>query len=196
MVRGAPIPAARPKTTEGLVGGDLNQSTTQRGPATTPGPWNAHLRSRVSAIHQRKLRGQKNAQLQRTWWTAPARPCAPPYQRMDSLESHLAFHRPHIRWGRSPLYRPLRHRLGIMHAFRGPLQRRPGHPPRSSPPGIAEALVAPPSACSSPAIPAVLACNRFSHDIDRWRPLRNGSWSSPASCKDRCGGLMVSDFAC
>ena len=54
---------------------------------------------------------------------------------------------------------------GIMHAFTG-LAASPQVTLATVAPGIAEAWSPPPSACS-PAIPAVVAYNRFARDIDR-----------------------------
>jgi len=86
------------------------------------------------------------------------------YQReMDSLESHLAFLA--STGSVSPYVRLFGTVWGIMHAFRG-LANVEQATLASVAPGIAEALVATAIGLFA-AIPAVVAYNRFSHDIDR-----------------------------
>jgi len=86
------------------------------------------------------------------------------YQReMDSLESHLAFLA--STGSVSPYVGLFGTVWGIMHAFRG-LANVEQATLASVAPGIAEALVAT-AIGLFPAIPAVVAYNRFSHDIDR-----------------------------
>src|SRR5258705_393221 len=86
------------------------------------------------------------------------------YQReMDRLESSLSF--PAWVGSGSPYVGLLGRVWGIMPAFRG-LANRARAPLAAVAPGIAEALVAPAIGLSA-AIPAVVAYNRFSHDIDR-----------------------------
>ncbi len=86
------------------------------------------------------------------------------YQReMDALESHLAFLA--SVGSVSPYVGLFGTVWGIMHAFRG-LSNVGQATLASVAPGIAEALVATAIGLFA-AIPAVLAYNRFSHDIDR-----------------------------
>jgi len=86
------------------------------------------------------------------------------YQReMDSLESHLAFLA--STGSVSPYVGLFGTVWGIMHAFRG-LANVEQATLASVAPGIAEALVATAIGLFA-AIPAVVAYNRFSHDIDR-----------------------------
>lgn len=86
------------------------------------------------------------------------------YQReMDALESHLAFLA--SAGSVSPYIGLFGTVWGIMHAFRG-LSNVGQATLASVAPGIAEALVATAIGLFA-AIPAVLAYNRFSHDIDR-----------------------------
>ena len=86
------------------------------------------------------------------------------YQReMDSLESHLAFLA--STGSGSPYVGLFGTVWGIMHAFRG-LANVEQATLASVAPGIAEALVATAIGLFA-AIPAVVAYNRFSHDIDR-----------------------------
>ena len=86
------------------------------------------------------------------------------YQReIDALESHLAFLA--SAGSVSPYVGLFGTVWGIMHAFRGLADV--GQATLSTvAPGIAEALVATAIGLFA-AIPAVLAYNRFSHDIDR-----------------------------
>ena len=86
------------------------------------------------------------------------------YQReMDTMESHLAFLA--SVGSVSPYIGLFGTVWGIMHAFRG--LANVGQATLSTvAPGIAEALVATAIGLFA-AIPAVLAYNRFSHDIDR-----------------------------
>jgi biopolymer transport protein TolQ len=86
------------------------------------------------------------------------------YQReMDALDSHLAFLA--SVGSVSPYVGLFGTVWGIMHAFRG--LSNVGQATLSSvAPGIAEALVATAIGLFA-AIPAVLAYNHFSHDIDR-----------------------------
>ena len=86
------------------------------------------------------------------------------YQReMDHLESHLAFLA--SAGSVSPYVGLLGTVWGIMHAFRG-LSNVGQATLASVAPGIAEALVATAIGLFA-AIPAVVAYNRFAHDIDR-----------------------------
>ncbi|MDX3904560.1 MAG: protein TolQ [Pigmentiphaga sp.] len=86
------------------------------------------------------------------------------YQReMDSLEAHLAFLA--STGSVSPYVGLFGTVWGIMHAFRG-LANVEQATLASVAPGIAEALVATAIGLFA-AIPAVVAYNRFSHDIDR-----------------------------
>lgn len=86
------------------------------------------------------------------------------YQReMDNLEAHLAFLA--SVGSVSPYVGLLGTVWGIMHAFRG-LATVQGATLAAVAPGIAEALVATAIGLFA-AIPAVVAYNRFSHDVDR-----------------------------
>jgi len=86
------------------------------------------------------------------------------YQReMDRLESHLAFLA--SAGAVSPYVGLLGTVWGIMHAFRG-LANVQQATLAAVAPGIAEALVATAIGLFA-AIPAVVAYNRFSHDVDR-----------------------------
>jgi len=86
------------------------------------------------------------------------------YQReIDYLESHLAFLA--SVGSVSPYVGLLGTVWGIMHAFRGLATVRSASPAAVAP-GLAEAPVAP-SLGLFAAIPAVVAYNRYSHDIDR-----------------------------
>jgi len=86
------------------------------------------------------------------------------YQReMDRLESHLAFLA--SVGSVSPYVGLLGTVWGIMHAFRG-LENVQQATLAAVAPGIAEALVATAIGLFA-AIPAVVAYNRFSHDVDR-----------------------------
>ena len=86
------------------------------------------------------------------------------YQReMDSLEAHLAFLA--SVGSVSPYVGLLGTVWGIMHAFRA-LSTVQGATLAAVAPGIAEALVATAIGLFA-AIPAVVAYNRFSHDVDR-----------------------------
>lgn len=86
------------------------------------------------------------------------------YQReMDALESHLAFLA--SVGSVSPYVGLLGTVWGIMHAFRG-LANVQQATLASVAPGIAEALIATAIGLFA-AIPAVVAYNRYSHDIDR-----------------------------
>ena len=86
------------------------------------------------------------------------------YQReLDSLEAHLAFLA--SVGSVSPYVGLLGTVWGIMHAFRG-LSTVQGATLAAVAPGIAEALVATAIGLFA-AIPAVVAYNRFSHDVDR-----------------------------
>ncbi|VCU72060.1 Biopolymer transport protein ExbB [Pigmentiphaga humi] len=94
----------------------------------------------------------------------PRRAMRAAYQReMDSLESHLAFLA--STGSVSPYVGLFGTVWGIMHAFRG-LANVEQATLSSVAPGIAEALVATAIGLFA-AIPAVVAYNRFSHDIDR-----------------------------
>jgi len=86
------------------------------------------------------------------------------YQReMDNLEAHLAFLA--SVGSVSPYVGLLGTVWGIMHAFRG-LSNVQSATLAAVAPGIAEALVATAIGLFA-AIPAVVAYNRFSHDVDR-----------------------------
>ena len=110
-----------------------------------------------------KLRGQKNLD-PKDIVDGARRAMRATYQReMDTLESHLAFLA--SVGSVSPYIGLFGTVWGIMHAFRG--LANVGQATLSTvAPGIAEALVATAIGLFA-AIPAVLAYNRFSHDIDR-----------------------------
>ena len=110
-----------------------------------------------------KLRGQKNLEAKDVVDGA-RRAMRATYQReLDTLESHLAFLA--SVGSVSPYIGLFGTVWGIMHAFRA--LGNVGQASLSSvAPGIAEALVATAIGLFA-AIPAVLAYNRFSHDIDR-----------------------------
>ena len=110
-----------------------------------------------------KLRGQKNLEAKDVVDGA-RRAMRATYQReLDALESHLAFLA--SVGSVSPYIGLFGTVWGIMHAFRA--LGNVGQASLSSvAPGIAEALVATAIGLFA-AIPAVLAYNRFSHDIDR-----------------------------
>jgi biopolymer transport protein TolQ len=110
-----------------------------------------------------KLRGQKNLE-SKDFVDGSRRAMRATYQReMDSLESHLAFLA--SVGSVSPYIGLFGTVWGIMHAFRA-LSNVGSATLASVAPGIAEALVATAIGLFA-AIPAVLAYNRFSHDIDR-----------------------------
>lgn len=110
-----------------------------------------------------KLRSQKNLDPKDTIAGA-RRAMRATYQREnDTLESHLAFLA--STGSVSPYVGLFGTVWGIMHAFRG-LSNVGQATLASVAPGIAEALVATAIGLFA-AIPAVLAYNRFSHDIDR-----------------------------
>lgn len=110
-----------------------------------------------------KLRGQKNLD-PKDVIDGARRAMRATYQReIDNLEAHLAFLA--STGSVSPYVGLFGTVWGIMHAFRG--LSNVGQATLSSvAPGIAEALVATAIGLFA-AIPAVLAYNRFSHDIDR-----------------------------
>jgi len=110
-----------------------------------------------------KLRGQKNLDAKDVI-DGSRRAMRATYQReMDALEAHLAFLA--SVGSVSPYVGLFGTVWGIMHAFRG-LANVGQATLASVAPGIAEALVATAIGLFA-AIPAVLAYNRFSHDIDR-----------------------------
>ena len=110
-----------------------------------------------------KLRGQKNLE-SKDFVDGSRRAMRATYQReMDSLEAHLAFLA--SVGSVSPYIGLFGTVWGIMHAFRA-LSNVGSATLASVVPGIAEALVATAIGLFA-AIPAVLAYNRFSHDIDR-----------------------------
>jgi biopolymer transport protein TolQ len=110
-----------------------------------------------------KLRGQKNLDAKDVIDGA-RRAMRATYQReMDVLEAHLAFLA--SVGSVSPYVGLFGTVWGIMHAFRG-LANVGQATLATVAPGIAEALVATAIGLFA-AIPAVLAYNRFSHDIDR-----------------------------
>ncbi|WP_374277265.1 protein TolQ [Azonexus sp.] len=110
-----------------------------------------------------KLRGQKNLD-PKDVVDGSRRAMRATYQReMDALEAHLAFLA--SVGSVSPYVGLFGTVWGIMHAFRG-LSNVGQATLASVAPGIAEALVATAIGLFA-AIPAVLAYNRFSHDIDR-----------------------------
>jgi len=110
-----------------------------------------------------KLRGQKHLD-SKDVVDGSRRAMRATYQReMDALEAHLAFLA--SVGSVSPYIGLFGTVWGIMHAFRG-LSNVGQATLASVAPGIAEALVATAIGLFA-AIPAVLAYNRFSHDIDR-----------------------------
>ena len=110
-----------------------------------------------------KLRGQKNFD-SKDIVDGSRRAMRATYQReMDALESHLAFLA--SVGSVSPYIGLFGTVWGIMHAFRA-LSNVGQATLASVAPGIAEALVATAIGLFA-AIPAVLAYNRFSHEIDR-----------------------------
>ncbi|HZX32635.1 MAG TPA: protein TolQ [Rhodocyclaceae bacterium] len=110
-----------------------------------------------------KLRGQRNLD-PKDIIDGARRAMRATYQReLDALESHLAFLA--SVGSVSPYVGLFGTVWGIMHAFRG-LSNVGQATLASVAPGIAEALVATAIGLFA-AIPAVLAYNRFSHDIDR-----------------------------
>lgn len=110
-----------------------------------------------------KLRGQKNLDAKDVVGGS-RRAMQATYQReIDALESHLAFLA--SAGSVSPYVGLFGTVWGIMHAFRG-LSNVGQATLATVAPGIAEALVATAIGLFA-AIPAVLAYNRFSHDIDR-----------------------------
>ena len=110
-----------------------------------------------------KLRGQKNLD-SKDIVDGSRRAMRATYQReMDALEAHLAFLA--SVGSVSPYIGLFGTVWGIMHAFRA-LGNVGQATLASVAPGIAEALVATAIGLFA-AIPAVLAYNRFSHDIDR-----------------------------
>lgn len=110
-----------------------------------------------------KLRGQKGLEA-KDMIDGARRGMRATYQReMDHLEAHLAFLA--SAGSVSPYVGLLGTVWGIMHAFRG-LSNVGQATLASVAPGIAEALVATAIGLFA-AIPAVVAYNRFAHDIDR-----------------------------
>jgi biopolymer transport protein TolQ len=110
-----------------------------------------------------KLKGQRNAE-PGVLVDGARRAMRATYQReMDNLEAHLAFLA--SVGSVSPYVGLLGTVWGIMHAFRG-LANVQGATLAAVAPGIAEALVATAIGLFA-AIPAVVAYNRFSHDVDR-----------------------------
>lgn len=111
-----------------------------------------------------KLRGQRGAVEPSVMVDGARRAMRATYQReMDRLESHLAFLA--SVGSVSPYVGLLGTVWGIMHAFRG-LANVAQATLAAVAPGIAEALVATAIGLFA-AIPAVVAYNRFSHDVDR-----------------------------
>ena len=110
-----------------------------------------------------KLRGQKSLD-QTTIVDGARRAMRATYQReMDNLEAHLAFLA--SVGSVSPYVGLFGTVWGIMHAFRG-LSNVGQATLATVAPGIAEALVATAIGLFA-AIPAVVAYNRYAHDIDR-----------------------------
>ena len=110
-----------------------------------------------------KLKGQRNADPS-ALVDGARRAMRATYQReMDNLEAHLAFLA--SVGSVSPYVGLLGTVWGIMHAFRG-LSTMQQATLAAVAPGIAEALVATAIGLFA-AIPAVVAYNRFSHDVDR-----------------------------
>ncbi len=110
-----------------------------------------------------KLRGQKNLDASDVV-SGARRAMTATYQReIDALETHLSFLA--SAGSVSPYVGLFGTVWGIMHAFRG-LSNVGQATLASVAPGIAEALVATAIGLFA-AIPAVLAYNRFSHNIDR-----------------------------
>jgi len=111
-----------------------------------------------------KLRGQRGNVDPSVMVDGARRAMRATYQReMDRLESHLAFLA--SVGSVSPYVGLLGTVWGIMHAFRG-LANVAQATLAAVAPGIAEALVATAIGLFA-AIPAVVAYNRFSHDVDR-----------------------------
>jgi biopolymer transport protein TolQ len=111
-----------------------------------------------------KLRGQRGASDPSVMVDGARRAMRATYQReMDRLESNLAFLA--SVGSVSPYVGLLGTVWGIMHAFRG-LANVAQATLAAVAPGIAEALVATAIGLFA-AIPAVVAYNRFSHDVDR-----------------------------
>lgn len=110
-----------------------------------------------------KLRGQKGLESSDVIAGARRAMQATRQREMDSLEAHLAFLA--SVGSVSPYIGLLGTVWGIMHAFRG-LANVGQATLASVAPGIAEALVATAIGLFA-AIPAVVAYNRFVHDIDR-----------------------------
>lgn len=110
-----------------------------------------------------KLRGQKNLDPKDVIDGARRAMRATFQREMDAIEAHLAFLA--SVGSVSPYVGLFGTVWGIMHAFRG-LSNVGQATLASVAPGIAEALVATAIGLFA-AIPAVLAYNRFSHDIDR-----------------------------
>ena len=110
-----------------------------------------------------KLKGQRSAE-PGVLVDGARRAMRATYQReMDNLEAHLAFLA--SVGSVSPYVGLLGTVWGIMHAFRG-LANVQGATLSAVAPGIAEALIATAIGLFA-AIPAVVAYNRFSHDVDR-----------------------------
>ena len=110
-----------------------------------------------------KLKGQRSAE-PGVLVDGARRAMRATYQReMDNLEAHLAFLA--SVGSVSPYVGLLGTVWGIMHAFRG-LANVQGATLAAVAPGIAEALVATAIGLFA-AIPAVVAYNRYSHDVDR-----------------------------
>ncbi|MCL2523582.1 MAG: protein TolQ [Betaproteobacteria bacterium] len=143
-------------------GGDLN--TLFQG--ATAARHNSGSMERIFAAGFReftKLRGQKNLDAKDVI-DGSRRAMRATFQReMDTLEAHLAFLA--SVGSVSPYVGLFGTVWGIMHAFRG-LANVGQATLATVAPGIAEALVATAIGLFA-AIPAVLAYNRFSHDIDR-----------------------------
>jgi len=111
-----------------------------------------------------KLRGAQKALDQATVVDGARRAMRATYQReLDELDSHLAFLA--SVGSVSPYVGLLGTVWGIMHSFRG-LASMSSATLAAVAPGIAEALVATAIGLFA-AIPAVVAYNRFAHDVDR-----------------------------
>jgi len=109
-----------------------------------------------------KLRGQR-APIRATWWTARPRDArhVPARDGFHRAPSFLLASTGSVR----PVRRPLRTVWGIMHSFRSLLNVQQATLARS-PPHRARRW-SPPRSGLFAAIPAVVAYNRYSHDIER-----------------------------
>ena len=142
-------------------GGDLNELYQRASQARDGGGAGAHLRGRLPRVRQAAQAGQRR---RRRRMDGARRAMRATYQReMDALEAHLSFL---ATVGSVQPYVGLFGTVwGIMNAFRG-LANVSQATLAQVAPGIAEALIATAIGLFA-AIPAVVAYNRFAHDIDR-----------------------------